>query len=164
MSWTQRGNLKGSTGAQGPPGGLIGAPIPWLVSSIPSGYREFDGSAIVQATHPQLYALFGATMPDLRGLTLIGQGGSVGAAVGGTGGVKEHTLTEAQIPAHAHRPGSGQTYHTIFGAGEGGQTHGIQPTAPLNSGYTQWTGNTGGGAAHPNMPPYRAVRWITVAG
>ena len=44
----------------------VGSPIPWLVTAIPAGYREFDGSAIVQATHPKLYALFGATMPDSR--------------------------------------------------------------------------------------------------
>ena len=36
---------------------LVGAPIPWLPSTIPGGYREFDGSAIVSGTHPQLFAL-----------------------------------------------------------------------------------------------------------
>ena len=37
----------------------IGGPIPWLVSGIPAGYREFDGSPIVERDPP-------AALRDLR--------------------------------------------------------------------------------------------------
>ena len=41
----------------------VGAPIPWLVSGLPAGFREFDGSAIVAATHPQFTPCSGARSP-----------------------------------------------------------------------------------------------------
>lgn len=136
----------------------VGTPIPWLVSTIPTGFREFDGSAIVQATHPQLYALYGATLPDLRGKFLLGADGS--HAVGTTGGAFSVALTGGQMPAHNHSLPSKYTFdphnHTGGGVAEG--------PAP-NGGYgsTQYTSTEGSGSAHENTPPYRAVRWITAA-
>ena len=141
----------------------VGAPIPWLVSQIPAGYREFDGSAIVQATHPKLYALYGATIPDLRGRFLFGQDG--GHAVGSTGGEAAHLLTagESGMPSHGH-PMQGVSVvpdndPSTIGVHRGGywgypaDGSGIGAAPAVNA--TQ---------AHNTMPPYRACRWITVAG
>ena len=100
----------------------VGSPIPWLVSGIPSGFREFDGSAIVAATHPVLYALFGGTIPDLRGRVMLGQGGALGAAVGGTGGQKEVTVSPEQMPVHSHVVGAHR--HIVDTHGHGGGDHG----------------------------------------
>jgi len=176
---------QGDVGPQGPAGGLVGAPIPWLVAAIPSGYREFDGSAIVQATHPQLFALFGANIPDLRGKFLLGVDGT--HAIGTVGGAFSHTLTAAQMPSHQHggltaagstpdhlhnRPGS---LSWLMSNRTGGTA---TPGASANlSDYADATGGSdrslshqhgitaeGGGQAHENTPPYRTVRWITPVG
>src|SRR5215831_593615 len=62
----------GPTGPAGAPGPPIGVPLPWLTNAIPSGYLEFAGQAITSAAYPQLFALFGATLPNLRGAFLYG--------------------------------------------------------------------------------------------
>jgi microcystin-dependent protein len=144
----------------------IGAPIPWLTATIPAGYREFDGSAIVQATHPKLFALFGATIPDLRGRMLMGAGGAPGYAVGALGGTTAETLTAAQsgLPAHSH--------NTQFQYLAWENTGYLRFLAHHDASYEQWiyytstiTANAAQNAAqsHNNMPPYRAIRWITAA-
>jgi len=107
--------VKGDTGTQGPQGpngpqgpagpqgtGMVGAPIPWLVSTIPSGYLEFNGQAINAGQYPQLAALYGATLPDLRGKFLFGSDGS--RAPGATGGAERVKLTGAEsgLAAHGH--------------------------------------------------------------
>lgn len=167
-----------------PGGGLVGAPIPWLVATIPNGYREFDGSAIVQATHPQLYALFGATMPDLRGRTLMGANATY--PVASQGGAATHTLSAAEtgVPAHGHghsislsaanayadqqafRPGGASNFwaHNYEGSFVGNDPTFSNRTShvhTVNGGVTNHAGTAA--AAHNNLPPYTAVRWITPA-
>lgn len=149
----------GPTGPTGPSGAIVGVPMPWLINTIPSGCREFDGSAIVQATHPQLYALFGAAIPDLRGKFLLGVDGS--HAIGTTGGSFTVALTAAQNGPHSHTLPSKYTFdahnHTGGGVAEG-------PAPNGGFGGTQYTSTEGSGSAHENTPPYRAVKWITVTG
>ena len=145
----------------------IGSPMPWLVAAIPTGYREFDGSAIVQAVHPQLYALFGATIPDLRDRFLLG------AATPGTiGGEASTTLAMTHIPSHNHGsatfPPTGDVYSGAGGAtnfkyASFGQTYiGGDPQKYSDIAHTHQL--EGGGQPHNNLPPYRTVKWITVAG
>lgn len=150
----------------------VGSPIAWLVSGIPAGYREFDGSAIVQATHPQLFAIFGSTIPDLRGRVMLGQGGAPGAAVGATGGAHQITLDPTHMPVHAHTVGShrhivdshghGGGYHSHGGAVGGrrqGHTHNIGANVLSRGAYPAGSGNnylTGlvasGNGTQPNVP------------
>ena len=133
----------------------VGSPMPWLVSAIPAGYREFDGSAIVQATHPKLYALFGATMPDLRGRVLMGTDGT--HAIGTAGGEAAHALTVPEMPSHTH---DGYIYVNAQPTGIGGNT-----VAAFNTGTGALVAlPAGGNGSHNNLQPYRTVRWITVAG
>lgn len=154
-------------GPMGPPGGgLVGAPIPWLVSIVPGGYLEFNGQAITQVSYPQLFALFGATLPDLRDRFLMGAGG---AAVGAVGGEASHTLTTAEMPSHGHGVSTGPTGHT-GGTAYNGSAFAVFSFSPdyINNGAgaygVPWSADpAGGGAAHENRPPFRAVRWITVA-
>jgi microcystin-dependent protein len=175
------------TGPQGPPGvpgALVGAPIPWLVSTIPSGYLEFNGQAITEAQYPQLYALFGANLPDLRDKFLFGA--SATYPVGSVGGTATHTLSAAEMPAHSHtvnshNHGGGNHSHSLAGGnpwaanGVGHTADGTAWQANTNVMSIAFSGNTisseapgtnsqGSGAAHNNLPPYRAVRWITAAG
>lgn len=153
MSGWRRAAADGSTVVSGSTGMPVGAPIPWLVSTIPSGYIEFAGQAITQTQYPQLYAIFGATLPDLRGRMFLGA--SATYPIGSTGGEAAHTLTIAELPSHDHDVPIG-----VLGGG------GVDNTVTQAS---QWlasrlrSGLTGGGAAHNTLPPYRAVRWITVA-
>jgi len=158
----------GMQGPQGLPGlgALVGAPVAWLLAAIPNGYREFDGSAIVQATHPQLYALFGATIPDLRGLMMLGASGTY--AVGSSGGEASHTLSTNEMPSHGHQvqgPDS-HTWGANYGTVSGFATFSYSPSIVNGGSYGGGilrALEAGGGASHNNLPPYRAVRWITVA-
>ena len=59
-------------------------PIPYPKSTPPSGYLVLMGQSISQATYPILYALYGATLPDLRGQFLRGLDYGRGIDVGRT--------------------------------------------------------------------------------
>ena len=147
----------------------IGSPIPWLVSAIPSGFREFDGSAIVQATHPQLYALFGATIPDLRGRSLMGVDGT--HAIGTAGGEASTTLAMTHIPSHNHGSATFPPTGDVYSAGGGTHFKAITYGGNYIGGdprkyddFLHTHQSEGGGQPHNNLPPYRTVKWITVAG
>lgn len=95
-------------------------------SSAPSGWALCDGSAIDQATYPQMYnwlvveqsSRFGEAggnpkLPDLRARFVLGAGaGTLGNDADGselsdrtlasTGGRENVTLTESQLPGHTH--------------------------------------------------------------
>ena len=73
-----------------------------------------------------------------------------------TGGVKEVVLTEAQMPSHTHT--LDDIYrHIVNTPGEiaSGGGWADQPRNLLSQSNT--TNSTGGGQAHPNMPPYIAI-------
>lgn len=155
----------------------IGSPIPWLVSAIPSGYLEFNGQPITAAEHPELYDLFGDTLPDLRDRFLVGA--STTKPVGSVGGVEQVTLTAAQsgVPAHSHLLNSaneggappqvvnGRLRFSI-GAPQAGGTHAGRSADGGNWSSIGVANSTAANAsqAHENKPPYMATRWITRAG
>lgn len=68
-----------------------------------------------------------------------------------TGGAKTVTLTEAQIPGHVH----GETAPTS--ASSGALKFAIDTNASGSQAAGLNTASTGGGEAHPNMPPYIVV-------
>lgn len=167
----------------------------WLQATAPSGWVFCYGQALSRTTFVALFAeigtIYGAgdgsttfNVPDLRGTGLIGKdnmGGTAagrvttagssldGATLGARGGTQNHTLTSAQIPAHAHPvtdpghlhtsdssvrlPSSGNNFATYFAGGTG--------TVPSNTATTGITvGNTGGGGTHNNMQPSLVVQFI----
>jgi microcystin-dependent protein len=165
-------------------GGLIGAPIAWLVSTIPPGYLEFNGQAIDAGQYPQLAALFGANLPDLRGRTMLGATPS--RPVGQVGGAETVTLSAGQMPAHSHTVNN-HTHDASHGHNIAGRTAWDSPGDPWSSTLvTSWpttyfggpvipnyfstggaspgTDAQGGNQAHENLPPFRTVTWITAAG
>lgn len=90
--------------------------------------------------------LYGGTWVQLKDRFLIGAGGSYSA--GTTGGEATHALTINEIPSHVHNL-------PMRAGGLGGWT-----TIQMSDGdvqYTGYTGYSGGGGAHNNMPPYLAV-------
>ena len=46
---------------------LIGLPLPYPKTTVPTGCLALRGQPISQATYPVLYSLYGGTLPDLRG-------------------------------------------------------------------------------------------------
>ncbi len=99
-------------------------------ASAPLGYLLCDGSLVARADFPRLFAAIGTLygpgngvdtfrLPDARGRVLVGFDGSQTAfnALGKTGGAVTHTLTAAEMPAHAHTvPQHG---HTAWSNGSG---------------------------------------------
>ena len=59
-------------------------PLAYPKSTPPSGYLVMMGQAISQATYPILYALYGATLPDMRAYTIRGLDYGRGIDVGRT--------------------------------------------------------------------------------
>ena len=93
----------------------------------PKGYLFCDGSAVGRRAYSELFEAIGTTygagngtttfnLPDLRGRATFGRddmggaaagrlgiaSGFVGTAVGWAAGEQTHTLTTAEMPAHAH--------------------------------------------------------------
>lgn len=134
-----------------------GAIILWsgATSAIPSGYVLCNGSN---------------STPDLRGRFVIGAQGDSGNTydVGDTGGSATHTLTTAEMPSHNHSATSTDSGHThVLPYGDsGGESDGWDGngnSSTTNTGYANITtaiGNTGGGGAHNNMPPFYALCYI----
>lgn len=106
------------------------------------GWVLCDG---VQRTHPEGGDF---TPPNLRDRFIVGAGSSY--AVGATGGEATHMLTEAEMPSHRHRVGSGFADGHVNEAGNNF----------ANSSAAGYTDYIGGGAAHENRPPYYAVCYL----
>ena len=111
----------------------------------PRGWAFCDGQLLQISENTALFSLLGTTyggdgrttfgLPDLRGRTAIGEGNGPGLtprSLGSKTGVENVTLTEAQMPSHAH-------------------------TLPPPS---DTTGSTGGGQSHTNMQPSLALNYI----
>lgn len=105
--------------------GLIaqtGTIMSWSNSTVPNGFLECDGSAVSRTTYADLFAVISTdygsgdgsstfNLPDLQDNVAVGASGT--KAVASTGGsasqtpvgtitVNNHTITEAQMPAHNH--------------------------------------------------------------
>lgn len=96
-------------------------------------------------------------VPNLSRRATIGRGGTatgtVGNAVGATGGEEDHTLTIDEIPAHTHIENGFAATMIIDGTGAGVSF--IGSTATGNS-----TGSAGGDQVHNNMQPSAVVMKI----
>lgn len=102
--------------------------------------------------------------PDLRGRFILGA--SDGHVVGSTGGEENHTLTVEEMPSHNHTihfynddwnqtDGDGGRYN------QPGIVHDSVDRADKHTNrWPDLVENTGGGAAHNNMPPYYTLSYI----
>lgn len=107
-----------------------------------------NGQAIDSGTYPDLYAIVGANVPDLRDRFIVAAGSTY--AQGGTGGAATVTLTAAQsgLVGHSHTGSSGSTTAS--------HTHSIDPpatTSGTQSANHTHSGGTTGGDTHSHTAP-----------
>ena len=130
------------------PKGLI---CMWSGSVIPTGWLLCNGEN---------------GTPDLRDRFIVGSGNSYN--IGDTGGSKEVTLTEEQIPAHKHSFNyyNSDVYTSGYALGVSPGTSAdnfVKPYGTRVSSTQNLINNTGGGQAHENRPPYYALAFIMKA-
>lgn len=101
-------------------------------------------------TEAKVIAQYGGTAwAAIEGMFLLGS--SPAHTVGSTGGEETHTLTIDEIPPHSHSFNAGATCFADGGTNDVSQAAGSRTYQYLA------IGNTGGGQAHNNMPPYKVV-------
>lgn len=143
----------------------------------PRNWALCDGQLLPISQYQALYALLGTTyggdgrttfqLPDLRGRAATGPDG--GLRLGEKFGIETVTLTEAQMPAHAHtlqantslanadlpvgalpaaRPRGGPL---MYAAADPASTVEMNPSTVAQA---------GGGQAHDNMQPHLALNFV----
>lgn len=170
----------------------IGTLVMNLSANFFPGWLTCDGSVVSRAAYPLLFELiaenFGAgdgsttfNLPDMRSYFPVmgatnANGGLTPHSIGTTGGEELHTLTSNELAAHSHTPGdpgasSSGPSEFITGpnnslGGAGGSLN-IQAMSVgsnfLKVDYSANTAQSGGGAAHNNMPPWFAVNFLVKA-
>ncbi|WP_433944205.1 phage tail protein [Paenibacillus sp. SN-8-1] len=94
---------------------FVGMIMPWSLNWAPVNWVPCDGRTLMINQYQALYSLIGVTyggdarttfqVPDLRGRVPVGMGQQPGGAnyvIGTFGGTETTTLTNSQLPAHAH--------------------------------------------------------------
>ncbi|MEM0995448.1 MAG: tail fiber protein [Bacteroidota bacterium] len=141
----------------------VGTILPYIGpdNQVPNGFLLCNGQAIVQTTYPDLYALVGGNLPDLRSRFLVGAGQGAGLSnygLKGTGGDESVSLSVDQIPPHSH-PINGGNFgvHNKSFKHDGTSNHPFEtnPDTALSG-----TDSAGGGQSHENRPPWYALNYI----
>jgi len=141
----------------------IGLIIPFSGGDAPPGYLLCDGGSYATEDYPELFAVVGYTyggsssnfnVPNLVNRMAVGSGDDY--SLGVSGGEANHTLSESEIPSHAHTIPTTATTLAV----EPGEVTVLTPIPFFNT----YTGNTGGGEAHNNMPPFLALSHCIYAG
>lgn len=138
----------------------IGSVMMWLLASAPLNWAVCDGATYAKEDYPEFAELIDGTtwdedettfsIPDLRDRVVIGAG-TWFPTIGAIGGEREHTLVEAEIPAHNHNFSSGTA------AGNGAYV--VRANSTLAS-PNHTTTSDGGGQAHNNMQPFQVLKYI----
>ena len=156
-----------------------GVVLPYAGASAPTNWLLCDGSAVSRTTYADLFSAISTTygtgdgsttfnVPDLTGRIPAGKeatatrltsgaGGVDGGTLGAVGGVQTHTLTSAQIPAHAHPINGGNSYYLMRTTGG---AVGLTGGTGLADTVSNTSNNSGGGSAHPNVQPTIVLNYI----
>lgn len=136
--------------------------------TIPTGFLLCNGQAVSRSTYASLFAEVGTSfgngngtttfnLPDCRGRVGVGLGDdNEFMDMGQEGGAISHTLTTAQLPAHAHptlaqfRSGSVVGNAALHELGDSTSSAATGPNTSV----------AGGGQAHNNMQPYLVFNYI----
>jgi len=148
----------------------------------PRGWAFCDGQLLPIASNTALFSLIGTTyggdgrtttgLPNLQGRAPMHPGrgpGLTARRLGDKVGADTVTLSEAQIPSHAHNPlravgspglaVSAPTTTTAFARSGAGVAY-ITTTANLVDMASQTLSTTGGGQAHTNQQPFLTINFI----
>jgi microcystin-dependent protein len=166
-----------------PPGSVFAAVPPGFVNmyagpSAPLGWLFCNGSSLLQATYPALFAAIGTTfgsadgshfnVPDLRGRVPIGVGTGTGGGASGTGlptggsaltaralaawlGEETHQLTTGELAAHTHN---------LLGGGNSGAGYISQGVTTAGTNVNLVTASAGSNTAHNTMQPTMTLNFI----
>jgi len=147
-------------------GGLLadaGQIVPFAGTVVPANFLPCDGAAVSRTLYTRLFTAIGVTwgpgdgattfnVPDMRRRIPVGSGGvgtgTLGNAVGNTGGAETHALILAENAPHTHTQDN-----EIGGAGQG--AGGVQTATDFSG--TKATGSSGSGTAHNNIQPSAIV-------
>lgn len=92
----------------------VGMVLPFAGTAAPSGWLMCNGSAVSSTTYPLLYALVGATTPDLRGKYVVGTAGAVNSSAGANNHTHTQTYsatnTDTKTYNHSHYVYNNATY------------------------------------------------------
>ena len=109
------------------------------------------GAIYISAAATDPKTLFGGTWTRIKDRFLLAAGDTF--AAGKTGGEASHTLTVAEMPAHGHS--------LFYDYSSGTQSFGYQFSSKGERSAVKESssgvGESGGGGAHNNMPPYLTV-------
>lgn len=118
------GAYTGGTGQLVPTGAIFA----WYAGTIPTGYLELNGQTFSATTYPALAAIYGTTLPNFSGRTLVHRDlsnvtGRGAFGVGAAAGQWFQALGVANMPPHNH-PGSYDSGH-VHGVNDPTHAHGI---------------------------------------
>ena len=162
----------------------IGAIIEWDSDLIPENWLLLNGQAVSRTVYSELFAIYGTTygagngsttfnLPDRRTRVAVGRDANDEdfAALGTTGGEKEHTLTVDEMPSHVHNFERQQWFSSDIAVSDNTgsiyswktTTGGSTSQSYTSSNYPGRYGYTGGSQPHNNLQPYIVTNFIVKA-
>ncbi|MBT3318146.1 MAG: hypothetical protein HN948_00735 [Clostridia bacterium] len=123
----------------------VGSMLMWTSETLPTGWLLCDGTAVSRTTYEDLYETIGTTygvgdnsttfnLPNLKGKFPIGIDDSDTDfdALGETGGAKDVTLSESELPSHDHSIAHDHASATTD-TQSASHTHGVNPPTHRHS-------------------------------
>lgn len=136
----------------------IGAIVMYGGTTAPDGWLICNGASFSSSTYPDLYTHLGSTtLPDFSGVVPVGRdtGDTDFDTIWETGGEKEHTLLDNEIPSHNHLTTLHSAYAVTNDTGTG--------TWGAHSGGSEASTSVGDDDPHNNLQPYMVVNFIIKA-
>jgi len=161
---------------------VIGEIVCYAGSTSPdAGWLLCDGSSLLRADYPALFAVIGTTygaadgthfnVPDLAGRTPVGTGSGSGLttrSLGDSFGEEAHTLITSETPSHAHTDTGhthpeGNAVPAVGAAIAGVPIPSAIPGVGVTGAGFAAIGTTGGDGSHNNLQPSLALNYFIVA-
>jgi len=156
--------------------GIIGMILPHVLADLSNlDVLPCDGATYLRVDYPELYEAIHINyqidadsffVPNLRGKFPIGESDDL--VLSSEGGSVDETLDIIHMPSHSHTnfPHSHSEISALpalADLGTGVPVPSAIPSVAITGASSIAIDNTGGGAAHNNMPPYHAIAWVIVA-
>lgn len=159
-------------------GGLpSGAIVDFAGTTVPVGFLECNGQAVLRTTFSALFGAIGVgwgagdgtttfNVPNFNGFVTLGRNGAIIPAVGTSGGANSFTLAQTHIPNYNLAVSDPTHAHEYLGFTEGGGGAAIFTPNPTGNSFNFFTqpaatgisvNSAGGGAAFSLVQPSAAV-------